>query len=162
PDGKPLDNFVKAGAYETKGTVAAKAEFESIRNMKATAGAKASVEGSLVRAEGKLGDAKEYGEVSGKAKLLTAKADAGTEATFEVKNGKVENAYAEASAGAGASVVEGSVEAKKTISIPFIGIDVTVGGEASGSLITAEARASAYAGIKDGKFKLGFGAKVGA
>jgi len=162
PDGKPVDNYAQFFSGSTTGTVGANAEFESIKDMKANAGGKAEVEGSLFKAAGKAGDANGWGEVSGEAKVLTAKADAGAGAQLEVKNGKLESAYAEASAGAGASVVEGKVNGKKTFTIPFVGLDVSVGGEASGALLTAEARASAYAGYKDGKFQMGFGAKVGA
>ena len=128
--------------------------------MKANAGGKAEVEGSLFRAAGKAGDANKYGEVSGEAKVLTAKADANAGGQFEVKNGKVESAYVEAGAGAGASVVEGKVAAKK--SVTFFGIKISAEAEGSGALLTAEARASAFAGYRDGKLQVGFGAKVGA
>lgn len=161
-DGKPVDNYAQFFSGETKGSLSANAEFESVRNMKATAGGKAEAEGSLFRAAGKAGDARGWGEVSGEAKVLTAKADAGAGGQFAVKDGKVDAAYVEAGAGAGASVVEGKVEGKKTFKLPFVNWGVTVGGEASGALLTAEARASAYAGYRDGKFQMGFGAKVGA
>jgi uncharacterized Zn-binding protein involved in type VI secretion len=165
-DGKPVDNYAQFFSGEAKATTSAGAEFTSVKDMKANAGAKAEVEGSLFKtagkAEGKTAGGALKGEVSGEAKVLTAKADAGAQGNFEVKNGKVEAAYAEASAGAGASVVEGKVGGKGSVKIPFINWRVGVGGEASGALLTAEARASAYAGYKDGKFQMGFGAKVGA
>lgn len=161
-DGKPEDNYTKWFAGETKGSVGANAEFENLANMKANAGGKAEVEGSLFKAAGKAGDARGWGEVSGEAKVLTAKADATAGGQFEVKDGKVEAAYLEAGAGAGASVVEGKVEGKKTFKLPIVNWGVTFGGEASGALLTAEARASAYAGYREGKFQMGFGAKVGA
>lgn len=165
-DGKPSDNYAQFFSGSTKGSASANAEFTSVKDMKATAGAKAEVEGSLFaaagKAEGKTAGGALKGDVSGEAKVLTAKADAGAQGVFEVKNGKVEAAYAEASAGAGASVVEGKVAGNGSVKIPFINWRIGVGGEASGALLTAEARASAYAGYKDGKFQMGFGAKVGA
>ncbi|MDC3956484.1 PAAR domain-containing protein [Polyangium jinanense] len=161
-DGKPVDNYAQFFSGSTKGSIGATAEIENVRNMKANAGGKAEIEGSLFAAAGKAGDAKGWGEVSGEAKVLTAKADAAAGGQFEVKNGKVESAYVEAGAGAGASVVEGKASGKKTFTIPLVNLDVSIGGEASGALLTAEARASAYAGYRDGKLQMGFGAKVGA
>jgi len=165
-DGKPVENYAQFFSGSTKGSVGANAEFENVRNMKANAGGKAEVEGSLFKAAGKTSGRTEggllAGEVGGEAKVLTAKADAGAGAQFEVKDGKVNSAYAEASAGAGASVVEGKVSGKGSIKIPFVNWRIGLGGEASGALLTAEARASAYAGYKDGKFQMGVGAKVGA
>lgn len=162
PDGKPVDNYAQFFSGKTEGSLAANAEFTSVKDMKASAGGKAEVEGSLFKAAGKAGDHKEWGEVSGEAKVLTAKADANIGAQAEVKNGKLESLYGEASAGAGASVVEGKVEGKKSWKLPFVNWRIGIGGEASGALLTAEARASAYAGYRDGKFQMGFGAKVGA
>ncbi|WP_211365295.1 PAAR domain-containing protein [Polyangium fumosum] len=162
PDGKPVDNYAQFFSGSTKGSYGANAEFEGVRNMKANAGGKAEVEGSLFAASGKAGDAKGWGEVSGEAKVLTAKADATAGIQAEVKDGKLESFYGEAAAGAGASVVEGKVAGKKTFTIPLVNLDVSIGGEASGALLTAEARASAFAGYRDGKLRMGFGAKVGA
>jgi uncharacterized Zn-binding protein involved in type VI secretion len=165
-DGKPVDNYAQFFSGSTKGTASANAEFSSVKDMKANAGAKAEVEGSLFaaagKAEGRTAGGALKGDVSGEAKVLTAKADAGAQGNFEVKNGKIDAAYVEAGAGAGASVVEGKVAGNGSVKIPFINWRIGVGGEASGALLTAEARASAYAGYKDGKFQMGFGAKVGA
>ncbi len=165
-DGKPEENYTKWFAGETKGSVGANAEFESVKDMKANAGAKAEIEGSLYKAagkaEGKSADGTFKGDVSGEAKVLTGKADAAAGLQAEMKNGKLESLYGEASAGAGVSVVEGKVAGNGSMKIPFINWRIGVGGEASGALLTAEARASAYAGYKDGKFQMGFGAKVGA
>jgi hypothetical protein len=94
--------------------------------------------------------------------VLTAKADAGAGGQFEIKDGKVENAYVEAAAGAGASVVEGKVEGKGSVRIPGLNWRIGIAAEGSGALLTAEARASAFAGKKDGKWQMSFGAKVGA
>ncbi len=158
------DNKVQLGSGEAKAFAGAGFEAESVRNVKANVGGKVEAEASAVKATGKLGDAKTgFGEVGGEAKLLTAKADAGVGGKLEVKNGKLEAAYAEAGAGAGASVVEGKVEGKtKAFRIPFTNWGVSLGGEASGALLTAEARASAHAGYQDGKWSFGFGAKLGA
>lgn len=162
--GKPATNYAQFGAGSAKGTAYAKAEMSDLANAKASAGAKAEVEGSLFKAQGKLGDAKTgIGEVGGEAKVLTAKADAGAGAEFATKNGKLDKAYVQAGAGAGASVVEGKVSGKtRAFKIPFTNWGVSLGGEASGALLTAEARASAYAGYADGKWSFGFGAKIGA
>ncbi|WP_206079397.1 PAAR domain-containing protein [Polyangium spumosum] len=159
-DGKPLDNYTDWFSGSTQGSIGANAEFESVRDMKANAGGKAEIEGSLFRAAGKAGDADGWGEVSGEAKVLTAKADANAGGQFEVKDGRVEAAYVEAGAGAGASVVEGKVSGKKSVTL--FGLKISAEGEGSGALLTAEARASAFAGYRDGKFQMGFGAKVGA
>lgn len=166
PDGKPVDNYAQFFSGETKGSLSANAEFENLSNMKASAGGKAEVEGSLFKAAGKAGgktaDGTWAGEVSGEAKVLTAKADAGAGGQFEIKDGKVENAYVEAAAGAGASVVEGKVEGKGSVRIPGLNWRIGIAAEGSGALLTAEARASAFAGKKDGKWQMSFGAKVGA
>lgn len=158
------DNQVALLAGEAKAGWSAGAEFESVKDMKAGAQVKAEAEGSYMKAKGKLGDAKTgFGEVGGEAKLLTAKADAGAGGKVEVKNGQLESAYVEAGAGAGASVVEGKVEGKtKSFKLPFVNWGISFGGEVSGALLTAEARASAHAGYKDKKWSFGFGAKLGA
>ncbi|HRI66253.1 MAG TPA: PAAR domain-containing protein [Polyangium sp.] len=166
PDGKPVDNYAQLLSGETKGSVYANGEFENIRNMKASAGAKAEAEGSLFKTAGKVGgktdDGTWAGEVGGEAKLFTAKGELGAGGQFEVKDGKVNNAYVEAAAGLGGSVAEGKVEGKGSVRIPGLGWRIGIAAEGTGSVLTAEARASAFMGKKDGKWEIAFGAKVGA
>jgi uncharacterized Zn-binding protein involved in type VI secretion len=160
-NGKDVDNYVQANAYEAKGTASAGAEFEGLRNATAKAGVKAQAEYAAVKAAGKLGDAnKGLGEVSAEGKLFTGRAEAGAEANLEIKNGVVQSANVEGKVGAGVAVAEGKAEGKRSFRIPFLGIKVTVGGEVSGSVLSAQAEASAKAGLKKGKFSLSFGAKA--
>jgi len=156
-------NYADWWEGEAKGSVGANAEFESIRNAKANAGGKIEGEASVGKAKGKVGAAdKGLGEYEGEVKLLTVKGDLGAGGEFEVKDGKVNNAYVQAGGGVGASVVEAKGSGKREIPWSFFGWKVTVGGEVSGALLTAEARASAQAGYKNGKWDFGFGAKLGA
>jgi len=111
PDGKPSDNYAQFFSGSTKGSASANAEFTSVKDMKATAGAKAEVEGSLFAASGKTeGGTKGgalKGEASAEAKVLTAKAVWGHKARFESMNGKGDSPYAGEVAGAGGLGVEG-------------------------------------------------------
>jgi uncharacterized Zn-binding protein involved in type VI secretion len=160
-DGKEKENYAAANVYEAKVKAKAGAEIEDLRNAKATAGAKAEASYALGQAKGKIGDeSKGLGEYSGEAKLLTAKAEAGGEGTFQVKDGRVTDAYVEAKAGIGGSVVEAKATGKRSFSL--FGFKVTAEGEASGALLTAEAEGSAHAGLKKGKFSIGAGLKIGA
>jgi uncharacterized Zn-binding protein involved in type VI secretion len=162
----------KKGVFETniyggKGEAKAGVEVENLRNAKAEAGAKYEVEytGARLKGEGQLGDAGTKGwEAKGdaEAKLLTAKAEAGAGGKLEVKDGKLEAAYVEAEAGAGGSVLEGSASGSAGFKLPFVNYKISFGGEVSGALLTAEAKASAHAGYKDHKWSFGFGAKIGA
>lgn len=158
------DNNASLLTGEAKASWGAGVESDGIKNLKAKAGGKVEAEGSVAAAKGKLGDAKTgIGEVGGEAKFLTAKGEAGAEGKFEVKDGKVEAAYVEGVAGVGGSVVEGKVEGKtKAFKIPFTNLGISLGGEVSGALLTAEAKAEAHAGYKDKKWSFGFGAKIGA
>jgi uncharacterized Zn-binding protein involved in type VI secretion len=164
PDGKPVDNYAGFFHGEAKGSYGAQAEIENWRNMKANAGGKIEGEASVAKAKGKLGDAKTgFGEVEGEAKFLTVKGDLGAGGEFEMKNGKVDKAYVQGGGGVGASVVEGKASGKtKAFKLPFVNWGISFGGEVSGSLLTAEARANAQAGYKEGKWTFGFGAKLGA
>lgn len=162
-NGKDKENYAQWNAYEAKGTASAGAEMDGLKSAKVNAGAKVEAEYSVGKAVGKVGDAdKGLGEYSGEAKLLTAHAEAGGEGVVEVKNGKLEAAYVEAKAGIGGSVVEGKAEGKRSFKIPFVGWKVSLGGEVSGALLTAEAEASGNFGYKKGKFSFGAGAKIGA
>lgn len=148
------------GVYEASGTAAAGVEGNDLRNLKAEAGVKGEVEGTAYRAKGEIGDDK-HG-ASADLKVLTAKADASAGGTVQTKDGVLTDAYVGAEAGAGASVVEGKLKGNTGFTIPFTKIRVGFEGEASGALLTVEARAQAHAGLKDGKFSIGMGAKVGA
>jgi uncharacterized Zn-binding protein involved in type VI secretion len=170
--GKFGNDEEKKGAFETglysgKGTAKAgvEADLTNLRNAKAEAGAKYEVEGTAARLKGKAGDTSKgsLAEGEAEAKLLTAKAEAGAGGKLEMKDGKLDAAYVEATAGAGGSVVEGKASGKtKAFKLPFVNWGISFGGEVSGALLTAEAKASAHAGYKDHKWSFGFGAKVGA
>jgi uncharacterized Zn-binding protein involved in type VI secretion len=162
----------KKGAFETNVTeakVTAKAGYEgdlkNLKNAKADAAVKAEAEYSAVKLQGKAGDTSKGSLAEGKAeaKVLTAKANATAGGKFEVKDGKLQSAYAEAEVGAGASVVEAKAAGQtKAFKLPFVNWGISFGGEVSGSLLTAEAKAGAYAGYRDNKWTFGVGAKIGA
>ncbi len=157
----------ETGVWESKGTakLGYEGDLTDLRNGKAEASVKYEIEGSVAKAQGKLGDIEKggIGEVAGEAKLLTAKADASGGLYAEMENGKLKQAYAGGEAGIGGSVVEGKVEGKsRAFKIPFTNLGISFNGEVSGALLTAEARASSMAGYKEGKWTFGFGAKLGA
>lgn len=157
----------ETGIWESKGTakLGYEGDLSNLRNAKAEASAKYEIEGTAARLQGKAGDIEggSVGEVGGEAKFLTAKAGASGGLYAEVKDGKLEQAYAGGEAGIGGSVVEGKVEGKtKAFKIPFTNWGISFNGEVSGALLTAEAKATAMAGYKEGKWTFGFGAKVGA
>lgn len=159
--------YVKGGVYEGKGQakLGYEGELSNLKNAKAEASAKYEIEGSALKAKGSVGDVESgsWAQGGAEAKLLTAKAGASGGAYFEAKDGKIEKAYVGGEAGAGGSVVEGKLEGKtKAIKLPFINWGISFNGEVSGALLTAEAKASAMAGYKEGKWTFGFGAKVGA
>ncbi len=163
---KPDDNFQWfAGKRGGTATLGYEGELSNLKNAKADASVKYEVEGSVARAQGQLGDVKKgsVAQVKGEAKLLTAKASAQGGATVEFKDGALKQASVGGEAGIGGSVVEGKVSGQtKAFKLPFINWGISFNGEASGALLTAEAKASAMAGYKDGKWTFGFGAKVGA
>ncbi|MBK8258631.1 MAG: PAAR domain-containing protein [Polyangiaceae bacterium] len=157
----------ETGVWEGKGTARAgvEAELGNLRNAKADVGAKYEIEGTAVKAQGQLGNVEQgsVAEAKGEARFLTAKAGAQGGAALELKDGKVQQAYVGGEAGIGGSVVEGKIEGKtKAFKLPFINWGISFNGEASGALLTAEAKATAMAGYKDGKWTFGFGAKLGA
>ncbi len=157
----------ETGIWESKGAVRAgvEADLTNLRNAKAEAGAKYEIEGTAARAQGQLGDVSQgsFAQAKGEARFLTAKAGAQGGIVAEVKDGKLEQAYVGGEAGIGGSVVEGKVEGQtRAFKLPFINWGISFNGEASGALLTAEAKASAMAGYKDGKWTFGFGAKLGA
>ncbi len=163
---KPDDNFQWfAGKRGGTATLGYEGELSNLRNAKADASAKYEIEGSVARAQGQLGDVKKgsVAQVKGEGKLLTAKGSLQGGATLEVKDGKLKQASIGGEAGLGASVVEGKVSGQtKAFKLPFVNWGISFNGEASGALLTAEAKASAMAGYKDGKWTFGFGAKIGA
>ena len=154
-----------AGKRGGTATASYETELKNLKNAKADANVKYEVEGSVARAQGQLGDVKkgDIAQVKGEGKLLTAKASAQGGATLDVKNGVLKQASIGGEAGIGASVVEGKVSGQtKAFKLPFVNYGISFNGEASGALLTAEAKASAMAGYKDGKWTFGFGAKIGA
>lgn len=158
---------LETGVWESKGQakVGYEGELSNLKNAKAEVSAKYEIEGSAVKAKGQVGDVEKgsFAQGGAEAKLLTAKAGASGGAYFEAKDGKIEKAYLGGEAGAGGSVVEGKLEGKtKAFKLPFINWGVSFNGEVSGALLTAEAKASAMAGYKEGKWTFGFGAKLGA
>ena len=163
---KPDDNFQWfAGKRGGTATLGYEGELKNLKNAKADANVKYEVEGSAARAQGQLGDVKkgDIAQVKGEAKLLTVKASAQAGGTVEFKDGKLKQASIGGEAGAGASVIEGKVSGQtKPFKLPFVNWGISFNGEASGALLTAEAKASAMAGYKDGKWTFGFGAKIGA
>lgn len=166
-DSMKPDEHIQAFAGSRKGTATLgyEGELKNLKNAKADASVKYELEGSAVRAQGQLGDVKKgsVAQVKGEAKLLTAKASAQGGATVEFKDGALKQASVGGEVGAGASVLEGKVSGQtKAFKLPFINYGISFNGEASGALLTAEAKASAMAGYKDGKWTFGFGAKIGA
>lgn len=160
------DHFqMMSGSRKGTATLGYEGELGNLKNAKVDASAKYELEGSVARAQGQLGDVKSgsVAQVKGEGKLLTAKASAQGGATVQFKNGVLQQASVGGEAGAGASVVEGKVSGQtKAFKLPFINYGISFNGEASGALLTAEAKASAMAGYKDGKWTFGFGAKLGA
>lgn len=157
----------ETGVWESKGTakLGYEGDLTNLRNAKGEASVKYEIEGSAAKLQGQAGDVEKgsLAQVSGEAKLLTAHAGASGGVYAEVKDGKLQQAYAGGEAGIGGSVVEGKVAGEtKAFKIPFTNWGISFNGEASGALLTAEAKASAMAGYKDGKWTFGFGAKLGA
>ena len=157
----------ETGVWESKGTakLGYEGELSNLANAKAEATVKYEIEGSAAKAQGQLGDVTTGSVVQGKgeAKFLTGKAGAQGGLVAEMKDGKLQQAYVGGEAGAGVAVVEGKLEGQtKAFKIPFTNWGVSFNGEVSGALLTAEAKASAMAGYKEGKWTFGFGAKLGA
>ena len=117
--------------------------------------AEAGVAAVKASSEGRLGN--DALAVKGSASGSVAKANASLDARIGVTK---EFVGAKAEAGAGASLAEGSVSG--SLGSRWLGIEV--GGELTGSVITAEARGSASAGFnrKSRRFEVEVGGKIGA
>ncbi len=153
---------LRLGALDANASLGAKYD----RNEGAlSAGGNASVrvtaaEGNLT---GTVGDTSQnYGTASAQGRVLTAEAnvDASLAASKEGVSAKVE-------AGVGAAVAEGKIEGEGGFRIPkwvpgLGGAQVYAGGELSGSVLSAEARANGTLSAGKDGFEFGAGAKVGA
>lgn len=117
------------------------------------------------RAQGQLGDVKKgsVAQVEGEGKLLTAKGSLQGGATVELKDGKLERPAWRRGRPRRLRRRRQGVRADEGVRAAFVNWGISFNGKlVPGALLTAEAKASAMAGFKDGKWTFGFGAKIGA
>lgn len=158
--GEIADGQVKLGAgeYHVKSNI--NAEINSIKDIKAQLNA-VDIEGSAAAVKWDPGEADlGIGTVSGDVQVLKVDGAAKLGAELNTKKGE---AFIGGDLGAGGSVLAGKITGEtKPIKIPGTTWGITLSGEGSGSVLTAEARAHAGLRINKKGVSLRIGGKIGA